>query len=199
MTSRRTQLRSAVVARLRTAVPSLQQRVYSGRLMPIEEPELPAIVVHTRDPEKVIQRSASGFSGFERRRCIVSIVCVAQSFDDIDADLDAMADQVEASLRTWTIPGFESCDASLEETASDPPDFDGSLTTGATTLRYAVDYNTPYRDCSNPYVVPGGRLEQSGAYPGGQVTPGCPGTNTGEVCPIGDAEIIVHGTPDPTP
>lgn len=42
MTSRRTQLRSAIVSRLRTAISSLGRRVYSGRLMPIEQPQLPA-------------------------------------------------------------------------------------------------------------------------------------------------------------
>ena len=42
MTQLRTQLRAAFVTHLRAAIPSLGQRVYSGRLMPIEEPELPA-------------------------------------------------------------------------------------------------------------------------------------------------------------
>lgn len=42
MTSRRTQLRSALAGRLRVAIPSLGQRVYSSRLMPIEEPKRPA-------------------------------------------------------------------------------------------------------------------------------------------------------------
>ena len=40
MTHRRTLLRQAFVTQLRAAIPSLGQRVYSGRLMPIEEPQL---------------------------------------------------------------------------------------------------------------------------------------------------------------
>jgi hypothetical protein len=195
MTHRRTLLRQAFVTQLRAAIPSLGQRVYSGRLMPIEEPELPAIVVHTREPEQVIDRSTSGFDGFERRRCIVSVIVVAQSYDDLDEDLDTMAQQVETALQAWIIPGFESADAMLMDTSSEPPDFDGSLTTNATTLRYAVEYNTPYRACSDPYVISDGSLEQSGAYPGGQVTPGCPGGGSGTVCPTGGATIIVNGTP----
>ncbi len=198
----RTLLRQAFVARLRDATVA-EERVYSGRLMPIndeeDEPTLPAIVVHTREPEQVIDRSTSGFDGFERRRCIVSVICVAQSYDDLDEDLDTMAQQVEAALQAWIIPGFESADAMLMDTSSEPPDFDGSLTTNATTLRYAVEYNTPYRTCSNPYVISAGSLEQSGAYPGGQVTPGCPADSIGTVCPTGGATIIVNGTPDPTP
>jgi hypothetical protein len=41
MTHRRTQLRQAFVTQLRQAIPSLGQRIYSGRLMPIEEPQQP--------------------------------------------------------------------------------------------------------------------------------------------------------------
>jgi hypothetical protein len=205
---RRTQMRQAFVAQLRNATVA-EERVYSGRLMPIQEQLLPAIVIHTREPEQVIDRSTSGYNGFERRRCIVSIICVAQSFgsgddenddeDDIDTILDAMAQEVEAALQPWTIPGFESADAILLDTRTDDPEFDGSLTTGATILRYEVLYTTPYRDCSDPYVLGSGPLERSGAYPGGQVTPGCPADNIGTACPIGGATIITNGTPDPTP
>lgn len=199
MTHPRTQIRNAFVERLTDAT-AAEERVYKGRLMPIEEPELPAIVIHTREPEEIQGRSISGWNGFERRRCIVSVVCIAQSFDDIDEDLDTMANQVEAALQSWTIPGFESSDALLLDTKSDDPEFDGSLTTGATTLRYVVTYRTPYRDCSNPYVdadaaAGDGSIYRSGAYPGGQVTPGCPADNSGEACPIGDAELFSQEEP----
>lgn len=212
MTHPRTQIRNAVVAQLGqniTPPPAQGQqpgaptyrtaagpRVFKGRLMPIEEPDLPAIVVHTREPEEVQERSPSGWDGFERRRCIVSVICIAQSFDDIDEDLDAIAYEVEAALQTWTIPGFESSDAFLLDTRSDDPEFDGALTTGATTLRYQVTYRTPYRDCSNPYVIDGDDpLERSGAYPGGRVTAGCPAGNTGEACPIDNAELFSQEEP----
>lgn len=191
----RTQIRSAFVAQLLDAT-AAEERVYKGRLMPIEEPELPAIVVHTRDPEEITSRSTSGWNGFERRRCMVSIVCIAQAFDDIDEDLDSMAAQVEAALQAWVIPGFESAELNLVDTRSDDPEFDGSLTTGATTLRYECVYMTPYRDCSNPYVQAADEpLERSGAYPGGRVTAGCPASNTGEACPIDDAELFSQEEP----
>jgi len=199
MTHPRTQLRAVFRARLLN-VTAAEDRVYKGRLMPIEEPQLPAIVIHTRDAEEVQERSPSGWNGFERRRCIVSVVGIVQSFDDIDDELDTMAQEVEAALQGWTIPGFESADAELLDTKSDDPEFDGALTTGATTLRYAVTYQTPYRDCSNPYVdedaaAGDGPLERSGAYPGGQVTPGCPAGNTGEACPIGEAQLFAQEEP----
>lgn len=204
MTSRRTLLRQAFVAHLRFAIPSLDQRVYSSRLMPIEEPELPAILVHTREKEQIIERSKSGWSGYEKRRGIVSVVCVAQSFQDpdeqlgsdIDTELDTMADQVEAALQSWTIPGFESSDPELLDSDASDPEFDGSLATGARILRYAVNYTTPYRDCSNPYVQPDtDDIMRSGAYPGGQVTAGCPAANTGQACPIGTAELFSQEEP----
>lgn len=195
MTHPRTQLRAAFVQQLSNAT-AAGARVYSGRLMPIEEPELPAIVVHTRDAEELQERSPSGWGGYEQRRCIVHVICIAQSFGDIDTELDDMAAQVEAVLQAWEIPGFESSDALLLDTRSDDPEFDGSLTTGATTLRYAVTYRRPYRDCSNPYVQAADEpLERSGAYPGGRVTAGCPVGNTGEACPIGDAELFAQGEP----
>jgi hypothetical protein len=186
----RTQIRIAFVERLTDAT-AAEERVYKGRLMPIEEPELPAIVVHTREAEEIQERSPSGWNGFERRRCIISVVCIAQSFDDIDEDLDTMANQVEAALQSWIIPGFESSNALLLDTKSDDPEFDGSLTTGATTLRYAVTYQTPYRDGPNPYVIDGDDpLGRSGAYPGGQITPD---GQTGETCPVADATITANG------
>jgi len=199
MTHPRTQIRSAFVNRLVDAT-AAEERVFAGRLMPVEEPELPAIIVHTREKEDVTRRSPSGWNGFEERRCIVSVVCVAQSFDDIDADLDTMAAQVEAALQAWVIPGFESSDPMLVDSDMADPEFDGSLSTSALTLRYGVTYRTPYRDCSNPYVdaaaaAGDGPLERSGAYPGGQVTPGCPAGNTGEACPIGDAELFSQEEP----
>jgi hypothetical protein len=167
MSHRRTELRGAYVNRLLN-VTTAEERVYKGRLMPIEEPQLPAIVIHTRDAEEILSRSRAGWNGYERRRCIVSVVCIAQSFDDIDEELDIMAGQVEAALQSWVIPGFESADALLLDTRSDDPEFDGGLTTGAITLRYAVTYNTAYRVCSDPYVDPdaaagNGPLERSGA------------------------------------
>jgi hypothetical protein len=193
MTHPRTTIRNAVVDQLKGKTDA-EERVFAGRLMPVEEPELPAIIVHTREKEQVTERSPSGWDGFEERRCIVSVVCVLQSFDDIDADLDTMAAQVEAALQSWTIPGFESSDALLEDSDMADPEFEGSLSTSALTLRYAVVYRTPYRPCADPYVLDDAdSIYQSGAYPGGQVQPGCPATNTGEACPIGEAELFSQG------
>ena len=212
MTHRRTQIRSAFVARLAqdlTPPPAegqepeapayrtiAEERVYTGRLMPVEEPDLPAIVVHTREPERILQHSPSGWNGFQRRECVVSVICVAQSFEDIDADLDTLTAQVEAALEAWDIPDMEGAEIRQQDTASDDPEFAGSLSTGASRLRYAVSYIVPWRDCSDPYVQDEPEsIYRSGAYPGGQVTPGCPATNTGDACPTGEAELFSQEEP----
>jgi hypothetical protein len=197
MTSRRTELRAAFVDRLKD-VTLAEERVHAGRLMPLEDeqPTLPAIIIHTREPEKILRRSPSGWNGFEKRRCMVAVQIVAQSFDDLDADLDAIANQVEAALQAWIIPGFESTNAFLVDSDMADPEFDGSLATSVLTLRYSVDYMTPYRACSDPYVdLDADDIMRSGAYPGGQVMPGCPADNTGEACPIGTAELFSDQEP----
>jgi len=201
MTHPRTQIRNAAVARLGQSLTSppaaptyrtaAGPRVFAGRLMPVEEPELPAIVVHTRDTERNTERSPSHWNGFEQRECILSIVCVAQSFDNIDDDLDDMTEQVEAALQSWEISGFESVEVMYQDTSSQDPDFDGSLATGAAVIRYTVTYRKPYRDTPNPYVVCDDEpLEQSGAYPGGRIT--CDG-QSGAACPVGNATITANG------
>ena len=172
--NRRTALRAAFVAHLIDTT-AAEERVFAGRLMPVEEPELPAIIVHTRDPEEVTARSISGLNGYEQRRCIVSIVCVAQSFDDIETDLDAIAAQVEAAIESWDIPGFESAEIEPHTTSSDDPEFDGSLTTGATTLRVPVTYLAPYRSGPDPYTP--------SSYPG---------SASGAVCPVEDVTIYAN-------
>jgi hypothetical protein len=196
MTHPRSLIRTAFVTRLLNGTPA-GERVHAGRLMPIgdqeEDPTLPAIVVHTRDREELLTRSPSGWNGFEERLCIVSVVCVAQAFDDIDTLLDDMAQAVEERLQAWTIPGFESSDAHLIDTRSDDPEFNGSLTTGATVLRYGVKYRTPFRDVPDPYTQDDpDSIYQSGAYPGGRVTPS---GNTGTACPIGNANLFSNEEP----
>lgn len=197
MTHPRTQIRNLTVAHLQGATDAAN-RVHAGRLMPLDDraelAQLPAIVVHTRMPEEIIKRSPSGWSGYEKRRCIVSVIIVAQSFGDLDEDLDTMAGQVEAAMQTWIVPGFESAEIEPHTTTSSDPEFDGSLSTGSTTLEFPVVYTTPYRDCSNPYVISDDEpLERSGTYPGGRVTAGCPSGGTGEACPIDDVVILSQG------
>jgi hypothetical protein len=170
-------------------------RIFAGRPAPLEEGQLPAIVIHTREPENVESYPASGWSGFTRRQTIAMVECYLQSFDDVDDELDDFADQIEAMFESWDLPGFESGEIRLADTSSEV-EWDGSLSTGCVKLRFEVTYRRPYRSCSNPYVDPSQEsIYRSGAYPGGQVTPGCPADNSGEACPIGSAELFSQEEP----
>jgi hypothetical protein len=208
MTHPRQLIRNAMVARLGAALtppPAITYatmagaRVFAGRSAPLAEDDLPAIVIHTREPENVESYPASGWNGFNRRRTIAMVECFVQSYGDIDDDMDAFADQVEAMFESWEMPGFEAAEIRLMSTSSEV-EWDGNLSTGAVKLRYEIVHRTPYRDCSNPYVdadaaAGDGSIYRSGAYPGGQVTPGCPADNTGEACPIGDADLFSQQEP----
>ena len=170
-------------------------RVFAGRPAPLEEGQLPAIVIHTRELENVESYPASGWSGFNRRRTIAMVECYLQSFDDVDDELDDFADQIEKAFESWELPGFESGEIRLADTSSEV-EWDGSLSTGCVKLRFEVTYRRPYRSCSNPYVQEEAEtIYRSGAYPGGQVTPGCPADNSGEACPIGGAELFSQEEP----
>jgi hypothetical protein len=187
-------IRNALAVRLVDATRA-EERVFAGRPAPLEEGDLPAIVIHTREGEEVQSYPASGWNGFNRRQCVVMIECYAQSFDDIDDELDDFSDEVERMIESWEIPGFESAEIRLANSSSEA-EWDGSLSTGCIKLRYEVTYRTPYRDCANPYVDPDDEsIYRSGAYPGGQVLPGCPPGGTGEACPIGDAELFSQEEP----
>lgn len=191
MTHPRRLIRNALAARLVDATRA-EDRVFAGRPAPLEEGDLPAIVIHTRDGEDVESYPATGWNGFNRRVCTAMIECYLQSFEDVDDELDDFSDEVERMIESWEIPGFESAEIRLQNTSSEA-EWDGSLSTGCIKLRYQITYRTPYRDCNNPYVISGDDpLEQSGAYPGGQVTPGCPGGSTGAACPVGNATIYAN-------
>lgn len=125
MTHPRRLIRNALAARLEDATRA-EERVFAGRPAPLEEGQLPAIVIHTREGEEVQSYPASGWNGFNRRQCVVMIECYAQSFDDIDDELDDFSDEVERMIESWKIPGFESAEIRLANSSSEV-EWDGSL------------------------------------------------------------------------
>lgn len=195
MANRRREIRSAIAAALlnKTAAGA---RVFPSRTNTLTEDELPAIMVLSRS-EKIPQTERgyppSGWNASIRRMATIAIEAIAQAFDDIDDVLDELAEQVESELEHLTIAGMESAELRLTETDIDV-NYEGRLPIGAARLTYEVTYFTVYRDCTDPYVdedaaAGDGPIERSGAYPGGQVLPGCPGEQVGEACPIPAANI----------
>jgi hypothetical protein len=194
MTHPRTAIRAAAAARLATGTRAVE--VITGRPMPQEQDQLPALLIHTRNPEKVSGHPASGFNGYTTRTLeLVTVGCLQALYDSVDDDLDAFADEIEARFETWTIAGFESSEIRLLTTNSEV-NWEAELPTGWVEMVWTVRYLKPYRECSNPYVLAGDDdIMRSGAYPGGRVIAGCPADNTGEACPIGTAELFAQGEP----
>lgn len=195
MTHPRTTIRTAAAARLATGTRA-GSNVIMGRPMPENADQLPTLLVHTRNPEKVTGYPASGWNGATTRVCELLVVgCQPVAYDTVDDENDAFAEEIEARLESWTIPGLESAEVRLASTRMEV-NWEAESPLGWVELTFSVSYRKPYRDCSNPYVVDDDDdIMRSGAYPGGQVTAGCPVGNTGEACPVGDATLISNGEP----
>lgn len=195
MTHPRQVIRSAAAEHLATGTRA-GTNVITGRPMPEHEDALPALLVHTRNPEKVTAHPASGWNGATTRVCeLVVVGCQAVAYDTADDENDAFADEIEGLLESWTISDLESAEVRLVTTSSEV-NWDGESPIGWVELTYSVTYRRSYRDCSDPYVLgEDDDIMRSGAYPGGRVTAGCPAGSTGEACPVGDATLISNGEP----
>lgn len=214
---RRNEFRTLLVERLQD-VTMAADRVFPGRVSPIQPEELPCIVVYCRQErsEPDDDYPAAGWAGAQLRRLRVEIEATTEAFQvpehqpmedlfggDAYALGDQFAEQVEQALETWDIPGFESAQFRLTETELDAPVEPGAVPIITTRLTYELMYRTPYRACSDPYVDPeSGSIYREGWFPGGQVLPGCPASQTGEQCPLPDADIdpnpeFGHLTPPP--
>ncbi len=195
MANRRREIRAAIATALLNKTLA-EGRVFQSRTNTLTEDELPAIMVLSRS-EKIPQGERgyppSGWNSSIRRVATIAVECVAQSLEDIDDVLDELAEAVESELEHLTIAGMESAELRLTDTDLDVS-YEGSLPIGAARLTYEVTYYTVYRDCTDPYVdedaaAGAGPIERSGAYPGGQVLPGCPGEQVGDACPMPNPNI----------
>lgn len=192
MTHPRQIIRTAAAARLATGTRA-GANVITGRPMPEEFDQLPALLVHTRNPEKVTAHPASGWNGATTRACqLVVVGCQAVPYDTVDDANDAFADEIEARLEAWTIPGLESAELRLDTTSSEVS-WKGESPLGWVELTFSVVYRRAYRDIPNPHVIAGDTdILRSGAYPGGRVTP--TGTS-GTACPIPIVNLTSNGEP----
>lgn len=192
MTPPRQTIRTAAAARLATGTRA-GANVITGRPMPEELNELPALLVHTRNPEKVSAYPASGWNGATTRECeLVVVGCQAVPDNTVDDENDAFAEEIEARLETWIISGLESAEVRLSNTRSEV-NWEGECTLGWVELTFAVVYQKAYRDIPNPHVIAGNSdILRSGAYPGGRVTP--TGTS-GAACPIPIVNFSSNGEP----
>lgn len=130
---------------------SAEGRVHGSRLAPISEEELkedgPAILVYAR-MEKYNPDKDYGPEGdatyIERELTIVSEAMVLGG-DTVDDKLDDMAEQMEAAIEGFVIPGFESARIRLVESDIDVITESVKRPIGAIGLVWQVIYRTAWR------------------------------------------------------
>jgi len=126
-----------------------EDRVFASRLAPIRvgmlEDEGPALLIYVRgetiDPADY---SITGEDGVARRRLEVTIEGVAIGSQTVDDVLDDLANEIEAALEDWDIPGYEAADPRLVESEIDVSEaFERPV--GSCALTYVLNYYTPFR------------------------------------------------------
>lgn len=137
----RTQIRDAAVDLL-DALTTTSTRCSGGRprSRPVQESELPCLLVYTNEEES---EPVSGQMGTRRmdRNCQLIVHGYAQGTGDVDATLDTIAKEVEAALAAAPTLGGLAKDSYLTGTAkeSDP---EAQQPTWEIVLTFTVQYQT---------------------------------------------------------
>jgi hypothetical protein len=132
----RKQIRDAVIARLKTDVEAVSDRVFGNRARQVFPGELPCILVYTvQEPAEVSIEAPREY----KRNLTLTIEILAKADNGIDDTLDALCETVEASIFSEETFGGLASDTLLADT-----DFDffgeGDRLVGAA----KITLNTPY-------------------------------------------------------
>jgi hypothetical protein len=130
----RQQIRAATV----TALSSIGS-VFASRTIPLESPELPAVLVYTNN--ETIERATMGTYA-RTLELVTEVVAQGRTFDD---DLDAVLVQIETALNQSKLGGL--CKPLLAASIDVTVDTSGSTPTGRARLTYQAVY---YTDHSSP-------------------------------------------------
>jgi hypothetical protein len=130
-------------------------RVYASRLAPVSEDELkedgPAILVYAR-MEKYNADKDYGVEGIatnvERELTLVT-EAMTLGGETVDDKLDDMAEEMEAALSDFEIPGFETARIRLIESDIDVITEQVKRPVGAIGLVWQIKYRTAWRARSN--------------------------------------------------
>lgn len=150
MTHPRTLIRRAFTDRLRASATAAKDRVYPSRLAPIDTndaKELPAILVYARDDRRdpKTDYGPEGEDSFVRSHLYLVTEGIVRANDDVDEKLDALAEEIEAALEDWDVPGFEGAAIRLEDTDIDVVKEGVAKPVGAIGLTWVVTYERPWR------------------------------------------------------
>lgn len=163
MTHPRRIIRNAVADRLRTAGTSAGNRVWASREAPVNVESVlieqgPIVLVYTRTEQ--IKPEDYPTSGFGKvRRCLeLAVEITAAGADVVDDKLDELAEQVEAVLDNFDVPGLPATEIRLESTEIVTSDeFEQPL--GGALLIYEARYWTDWRvDDDDDFLPCGGDI-----------------------------------------
>ncbi|WP_407156312.1 hypothetical protein [Bradyrhizobium sp. STM 3557] len=150
-------IRTAFADRLKTQLDGggyrtrAENRVYKSRLAPVSEEELkedgPAILVYAR-MEKTDKDKDYGIEGdatFVERELTLVTEAMLLAGDEVDDALDDIAEEMEAAISDFMIPGFESAVIHLRESDIDVITEQMKRPVGAIGLVWTIKYRTNWR------------------------------------------------------
>ena len=138
----RKQIRDKVAALLSANVSLVKRRVYTTRVHPLNDSNLPAISVYTGSESS--NRLQAGVTDMIRELSL-EIDCYVRETSSFDDDVDAIAVQVEEAMAgNFTLDGL----AKFVVLTSTQIQFDGDADQilGVAKLTYSVEYVTPIDD-----------------------------------------------------
>lgn len=138
----RKQIRDKVAALLSANVSLVKRRVYTTRVHPLNDSNLPAISVYTGSESS--NRLQAGVTDMIRELSL-EIDCYVRETSSFDDDVDAIAVQVEEAMAgNFTLDGL----AKFTVLTSTQIQFDGDADQilGIAKLTYSVRYVTPIND-----------------------------------------------------
>jgi len=142
-------IREAFRARLIAAATGAAERVYNSRIAPIgdDADELPAILIYARE-EKIDPQKGFGIEGedtYTERELRLVTEAIVRGGETVDDRLDDLAEQMEAALDDWDVPGFESARVRLIESDIDIVTEHVRFPIGAIGLLWLVTYRAKWR------------------------------------------------------
>lgn len=115
-------------------------RVYKSRSIEITPEELPMVLISAKD-EQVELVNASHFDGGYKRTLTLHVEGLYEALDEVEDDLDEMAEGLEGALDGFVVDGMESAHLLLKSTDIDV-DREGEIPLGAIRLTYEVVYHS---------------------------------------------------------
>lgn len=158
MSHPRSIIRNAIIDRLKTKIDDVfvtdaKDRIYGNRAKPLFDQFLPAILVYSKDENILEERYKTDGYGPLKRELELAIEAVILENNQIDQELDNIANQIELAFDGFEIPARRADILKLKSTEIDIS-IQGSKIYGAVRLTYAVTYFTKVKQPLNDGILP---------------------------------------------